>query len=301
MSSALHVSGSTLINGAAMAAEAVTVLILTVFKTFFMLRDGSRFVNGALGLVDVQQRTRFRRAADQGWAALGGYLRGVVLLGAVESVIMGVTLLLVGARLIIPVMILTFVLAFIPVIGAVAAGVIAALVALVTAGVGPAVIVAVVALVVQQLDNDLLAPVIYGRALSLHPAAVLLSVVAGGALFGLAGTVLAVPVVAVGVAVVKELRRADDRPALRRNRKPADHPPSRVQDVRCYPRNSRVRCPVVGMRTLNSEPAGGSSSGLRPSREVVMNSSSRLGPPNVHAVTWWTGSSTISSTSPAGV
>ena len=75
-----------------------------------------------------------------------------------------------------------------------------------TGGTGTAVAVAVVALIVQQLDNDLLAPIIYGKALSLHPVAVLLSVVAGGAMFGLPGTVLAVPVVAVAVNVSKELR-----------------------------------------------------------------------------------------------
>src|SRR5690606_41316871 len=68
-------------------------------------------------------------------------------------------------------------------------------VGLVTGGVTTAIVVAIVALVVQQLDNDILAPVIYGRALSLHPVTVLLSVTAGGALFGIAGTLLAVPVV----------------------------------------------------------------------------------------------------------
>lgn len=82
----------------------------------------------------------------------------------------------------------------------------AVLVALVTSGAGAAVIVAVVAFVVQQLDNDLLAPVIYGKTLALHPVVVLLSVAGGGALFGLTGTVLAVPVVAVMINVVRELR-----------------------------------------------------------------------------------------------
>jgi hypothetical protein len=130
------------------------------------------------------------------------------MLGIVEATIIGVTLFLAGGDLVGPVVIITFLGAFIPIIGAFLAAVIAVLVALVTGGVGTAVIVAIVAFVVQQLDNDLLAPVIYGRALSLHPVSVLLSVVAGGALFGLAGTVLAVPVVAVVVNVWKELRAA---------------------------------------------------------------------------------------------
>jgi predicted PurR-regulated permease PerM len=93
-------------------------------------------------------------------------------------------------------------------VGALAAGIVAVLVALVTAGGVPALIVGAVALVVQQLDNDVLAPVIYGRALQLHPVVVLLSVAGGGALFGIAGTLLAVPAVAVAVNAGKELRSA---------------------------------------------------------------------------------------------
>jgi predicted PurR-regulated permease PerM len=115
-------------------------------------------------------------------------------------------LLAVGGGLIVPVMLLTFVAAFVPIAGAIVAGVVATMVALVTAGTVPALIVGVVALVVQQLDNDVLAPMIYGRSLRLHPVVVLLSVVTGGALFGIAGTVIAVPLVAVAVAVFRELR-----------------------------------------------------------------------------------------------
>ena len=103
-------------------------------------------------------------------------------------------------------MLITFLSAYIPMVGAVLAGVIAVMVALVTGGTGSAIVVAVVALLVQQFDNDLLAPIIYGRALSLHPVTVLLSIVAGGALFGIAGTLLAVPVVAVAVNATREVR-----------------------------------------------------------------------------------------------
>jgi predicted PurR-regulated permease PerM len=174
--------------------------------TFFMLRDGARFATSMINRARPASQPKLRRAAERSWAALGGYLRGAAILGTVEAVIIGLTLLLAGGELVVPVMIITFLGAFIPIIGAFVAGVIAVLVALVTGGVGTAVIVAIVAFVVQQLDNDLLAPWIYGRALSLHPVAVLLSVVAGGALFGFAGTILAVPVVAVVVSVWKELR-----------------------------------------------------------------------------------------------
>ena len=114
---------------------------------------------------------------------------------------------LVGSSLVVPVMVVTFLAAFVPLVGAIAAGVVAVLVALVTAGPVPALIVAAVAIIVQQLDNDLLAPVIYGRALKLHPLVVLLGIAAGGALFGFVGTVFAVPVLAVAINAVSEIMR----------------------------------------------------------------------------------------------
>src|SRR5690606_28540135 len=139
---------------------------------------------------------------------LGAYLRGAALLGVLESITIGSALFFAGGGLVAPVMLLTFVGAFVPIVGATLAGVVAVLVALVTGGVGTAIVVAIVAIVVQQLDNDVLAPVIYGRALTLHPVAILLGVVAGGALFGLVGTIPAVPVIAVAINVTKQLRAA---------------------------------------------------------------------------------------------
>ncbi|HWM21412.1 MAG TPA: AI-2E family transporter [Ilumatobacteraceae bacterium] len=205
----LRESDGAVLEGATLVAEVIAGLILALLLTFFMLRDGARFTSWVISHARPERQLQLRRAAEGGWSALGGYLRGAALLGLVESVIIGITLFAVGAGLVVPVMLLTFAAAFIPIIGAIAAGVVAILVALVTGGTVAALIVAVVALVVQQLDNDVLAPIIYGRSLSLHPVTVLLSVVAGGALFGIAGTVLAVPLVAVTVNVTKEIRVGD--------------------------------------------------------------------------------------------
>lgn len=202
----LRVSDGAVLERATLVAEVLATLLLATILTFFMLRDGNRFVAWATTTVRPTRRAVARDAADTAWSTLGAYLRGVAILGAVEAVIIGLTLLLTGAGLVAPVMLLTFVLAFIPIVGALVAGVVAVLVALVTGGVVTALVVAAVALVVQQLDNDLLAPVIYGRALALHPVVVLLSVTVGGALFGLVGTILSVPVTAVAVSVVKQVR-----------------------------------------------------------------------------------------------
>jgi predicted PurR-regulated permease PerM len=108
----------------------------------------------------------------------------------------------------------TFLAAFVPIVGAVVAGVVAVLAALVGGGPGAAVVVAAVALVVQQLDGDLLAPLIYGRATKLHPAAVLVAIATGTAIGGLAGAVLAVPLATVAVAVSRSTRAEEVRAAV---------------------------------------------------------------------------------------
>jgi putative heme transporter len=198
-------SDGQFVDGAALVAEVIAGLFLALFLTFFMLRDGARLAAWATARARPERRATFQRAAERGWWTLGGYLRGAAALGFIEAIAIGLALLLSGGALVAPVMIVTFVAAFVPIVGAIVAGLIATLVGLVTGGLTTAAVVAVAAIVVQQLDNDFLAPWVYGRALRLHPAAVLVSVVAGGALFGIAGTLLAVPVVAVAVNVTREL------------------------------------------------------------------------------------------------
>ena len=199
--------GGTIAAGAVLAAEVVVGSLLATIVTFFLLRDGSRMAGRLQRSLPAEHHDRAARAGARAWAALGGFLRGALLLGVVEAVVIGIALLVVGADLVAAVMIITFLAAFVPILGAIVAGVVAVLVTLVTAGATQALVIAAVAIVVQQLDNDLLAPVIYGRALRLHPLAVLLAIVAGGALFGLVGTFLAVPVLAVVANVTDELRR----------------------------------------------------------------------------------------------
>jgi predicted PurR-regulated permease PerM len=205
-STALRSSGGTLVNGAVLAVEALTGLLLGLVTTFFFLKDGPRLQRWSLRFVPTERRHLATRLGARAWSTLGGYLRGVAILGTLEGAIIGVTIALVGGELAWPVALLTFLAAFVPIAGAVVAGLVAILVTLATSGVADALIVGVVALVVQQLDNDFLAPVIYGRSLQLHPLAVLFSLVGGGALFGFAGTVLAVPITAIAVNMAAEAK-----------------------------------------------------------------------------------------------
>ena len=208
-------SSGTLVSGAVVAFEVLAALVLAIITAFFLLKDGPRFQRATLRALPPRARSLSPRLAARAWSTMGGYLRGAAMLGLLEGVIIGITLWITGASLVVPVMVLTFLGAFIPFAGAVLAATIAVLVALATAGFGAALIVAIAAFVVQQLDNDLLAPVIYGKALSLHPLTILFSIAAGSALFGPAGAVLAVPVSAVALNVLGEYRAAtaDGAPA----------------------------------------------------------------------------------------
>ena len=203
-------SGDGVVSAAILAAEGAVAVLVGLVVAFFGLKDGDRFAARLRTLVPAAYRPRATRLGGRAWHTLGGYLRGAATLGAVEGTIAAVTLTLVGADLGIVVGVLTFVAAFVPFVGAVVAGVVAVLVTLADAGTGAALVVAVVMFVVQQIDNEMLAPVVYGRMLSLHPVVVLLAVAAGGALFGLAGTFVAVPLTAVGADVVRELTSRPD-------------------------------------------------------------------------------------------
>ncbi|MGB0114118.1 MAG: AI-2E family transporter, partial [Ilumatobacteraceae bacterium] len=199
-------SGGAIASSAVIAVEVVAGTLLALIVTFFMLKDRERFIALGLRTVRRDRRPTLRGLGERSWNTLGGYLRGVALLGIVEAAIIGAAVWIVGGRLVAAVAVITLLGAFVPIVGAVVAGVVAVLVTLVTAGSTPALIVAGVAIVVQQLDNDVLAPLIYGKSLQLHPLVILLGIATGSALFGFVGALLAVPVLSVALNVIDEAR-----------------------------------------------------------------------------------------------
>lgn len=222
------ISEGAVVDGATLAGEVLAGLLLALVVTFFVVKDGPMIQRAVLARFSEPRQVQLRAAGNGAWRTLGGYLRGAAALGVVEGAVIGTTMLIVGANLALPVAALTFVAAFFPFVGAIAAGIIAVSVTLVTAGTAAAGIVAIVAIVVQQLDNDLLAPVIYGKALQLHPLVVILALTTGAAIAGIAGAFIAVPLVAValraGAAVSALEDGADDGPdaALALETDPAD-------------------------------------------------------------------------------
>lgn len=198
------------VRAGSVVLELVTGFVLAMLIVFFVLKDGHK---APAMIVDVTGRSRGQDLVALGrkvWRALSGYLRGVALTGFVDAVFIGIGLAILGVPLVVPLMLLTFFGAFIPLVGATAAGVVAAMVALVSNGVTAAIVVGILILVVQQVEGNLLAPLVLGRAVQLHPASILLSLTAGGVLFGILGAFLAVPVAAVCKTVAEHYRVRDD-------------------------------------------------------------------------------------------
>ena len=206
-------STEALITGARAVGTAMAGLLFAIVATFFFLRDGPMMRDWAVGRLPADRRGDGLAV----WRAIGdsltGYVRGAAFLGAAEGLAIGITIALVGGDLPVLIGMLTFVAAFIPFAGAIAAGVMAVAVTLVSAGTTEAIIVAAVAFTVQQLDNDLLAPVVYGRFLRIHPLAVLASISVGIEVAGLVGAFAGVPVAASIISTVRVLAARDRSPS----------------------------------------------------------------------------------------
>lgn len=214
LSGQLQEQRSALISGAFRGAyvlvEVIAGLLLTLVLTFFFVKDGDRISKAMAGFFPRERRTDIRALGRRAWGALGAYMRGTALVGVVDAVAIGLALLILGVPLLIPLVIITFFGAFFPLIGAVVAGIIATLVTLVTKGFVAALIVAGVTVAVQQLEGDVLQPIVLGRAVKLHPVVILLSITGGAIVAGVAGAFLAVPLAAVTSATVSYVRDGDD-------------------------------------------------------------------------------------------
>jgi predicted PurR-regulated permease PerM len=180
--------------------ELVAGAVFAVVLAFFFLKDGPGTVDAAMARVGGDTGRRVRAAGRRAWETMGGYLRGVAVVGVVDGTLIGLALVLLGVPLALPLAVLTAVGAFFPIVGAVTAGALAALVALVSKGPVTALVVVGVTVLVQQLEGNLLQPVVMGRSLDLHPVVVMVALSVGAILGGIVGAFLAVPVVAVAVA-----------------------------------------------------------------------------------------------------
>ncbi|MFS0704701.1 AI-2E family transporter [Cellulomonas sp. 179-A 9B4 NHS] len=188
--------GSGAIAGVSQTADFVAGFFIMIVVLFFFLKDGPAMWEFLLRPFEGHRYERGRRVGDATIRTLGGYVRGTAIVALVDAVFIGIGLAIVGVPLVIPLSVLVFLLAFIPLVGATLAGILAALVTLVAVGPVEALIVIAIVVVVNQVEGDFLQPIVMGRALRLHPLVILFALTAGTVLVGITGAVLAVPIAA---------------------------------------------------------------------------------------------------------
>jgi predicted PurR-regulated permease PerM len=172
-------------------------LVLALLLTFFFLKDGPKWVPWLAAQTGPRAAPHVAALSVKVWSTLSEFIRQQALVGFVDAFFIGMGLWIVGVPLVLPLAVLTFFGAFVPIIGAFTAGAFAVLIALVTVGFTKALIILGVVVAVQQLEGNVLQPIIQGRGLNLHAAVVILAVTAGGSLFGIIGAFLSVPVTAL--------------------------------------------------------------------------------------------------------
>jgi putative heme transporter len=200
------------LTGAILLTQWAAAIVLIVVLTFFFVKDGEQIWDWVVELFHEDRQPVLHEVGARAWGALSAYVQGVFLVATIDAVLIGAGLLILGVPVAMPLIVLTFVAAFFPIVGAFTAGSAAVLVALVANGLPTALVILAIIVAVQQLEGNVFYPIVVGRKLALHPVGILLALTAGGVLAGVAGAFLAMPVAAVSAAVLGYMReRREER------------------------------------------------------------------------------------------
>jgi predicted PurR-regulated permease PerM len=210
---------------AATLGEVVTGIVLALFTLFFFLKDGRSIWLWLVGLFPADSRAFIDEAARRSWRTLISYVRATVAVALVDAIGIGIGLAILGVPLVVPLAALVFLGAFIPIIGGFLAGSVAVLVALVSKGPLIALIAFGVVVAVMQLEGHVLQPLLLGRAVRVHPLAVVLAIAAGLLIAGIFGALIAVPTVACANVAGTYLSRRNEGP------RPPEPRPDRARPV----------------------------------------------------------------------
>jgi putative heme transporter len=197
------------LSTAGTVTEIVTGALLVLFTLIFVLHGGRNIYGFVTKIFPENSRERVRDAGRAGFRSLIGYVRATFLVALVDAVGIGTGLAIMGIPLALPLASLVFLGAFIPLVGAVIAGFLAVIVALIAKGLIYALITLGLIIAVQQLEGHVLQPLVMGRAVSIHPLAIVLAIAGGGVLAGIVGALLAVPTVAFLNSAVRVLLATD--------------------------------------------------------------------------------------------
>ncbi len=203
--SALDIGGSV----ATSLIYTLTGFFLVLFCTYFFLRDGRSIWEFLTGMLPARAVEPTRYAGGAGWSSMVQYMRTMVLVALVDAFGIGLGLWILDIPLWLPLAALVFLGGFIPIVGATVSGSVAVMVALIGTDnpLWNALFVLLIVLAVQQIESNILHPVMMSRAVKLHPLAIVLSVTTGGILAGIVGALIAVPALAMINAFVRALSR----------------------------------------------------------------------------------------------
>ena len=221
--SALQNNSASILSGAVSvgtgAGHFAAGILLALFALVFFLLDGRKIWRFTVGLMPRRARPAAFGAGIRGWESMTNYVRVQLVVAFIDAVGIGGGAALIGVPLALPLSVLVFLGSFIPLIGAFVTGSIAVLLALVANGWPNAVFMLIIVLVVQQIESHILQPLIMGKAVSLHPLAVILAVTGGSLVAGIAGALFAVPLLAILNATVRYIagRQWENDPALARD------------------------------------------------------------------------------------
>ncbi|WJZ00600.1 AI-2 transport protein TqsA [Corynebacterium hansenii] len=188
---------NTVLQGITVVGNVTVTLLVMLVLTFFFIKDGRKFLPWLRSIAGRRLGWHLTEVLTRSWDTLGGFIRTQALVSFIDAIFIGLGLWLLNVPLALVLAVITFFAGFIPIIGAVSAGFIAVVVALMANGLTTALLVLALIVVVQQVEGNILSPMLQSRAMNLHAAIVLLAVTLGGTLFGIVGAFLAVPVAAV--------------------------------------------------------------------------------------------------------
>ena len=195
-----------LAKGARAVTEAFGGVVLMLFTLFFVIKDGSKMADWFKERIAPAQRDDAVEITGRARRIVRLYLVATALTGLIDGILIAIALLILGVPLVLPLAVLTFIGGFFPLVGATLAGLVAALVALVDGGFTTAVLVVGVTILIQQIEGNLLQPLILERAVRLHPLVTVVAVGAGLLVGGLLGAFLSVPLVAIGAQTANYYR-----------------------------------------------------------------------------------------------
>ncbi len=222
------------ITGVQTGAEVVTGVLLTLLLTIILLADGDRMWGWLVAHLPVAARPRVQRAGSPAWERLSGWIRGTFVIAVFHSVVVAITLAILGVPLVAPLTVLVFLGSFIPLVGAILAGGLATLVTFASQGTTAAIVLVIVLLIDNQVEAHVLQPFLVGRYVRLHPFVVAIVITAGALLGGLAGALLAVPFTAAVYAALTHLPDPHPPPHLPRRHLPRRRPRRPGQEPRLY-------------------------------------------------------------------